>query len=134
MKRFISVVLVVVMILTVCATAFADGPFSAKGLKKGANSKTDKIAKESGNGVAAYVYVDKMSSKATYHFRVWMTANWQASEGKRLSGNNKSTSLATLRDGYDNPRLWNGEQYYLVATHSDYSKVNTASTNGTWHP
>ena len=52
MKRFISVVLVVVMILTVCATAFADeGPFSTPLLKKDKAAQSGTLQKSTKTGI-----------------------------------------------------------------------------------
>ena len=134
MKRFISVVLVVVMILTVCATAFADN-FSTPTLKKDKNCSTTPLSKTTKTGSAAKVSTSWMTSNATFHFRVWRSSTYQASNGARITGAG-SVNLTSLKDDYGNYRLRQGTNYsyFLKATHSTYSKVNEASCSGTWNP
>lgn len=131
MKRFISVVLVVVMILTVCATAFADN-FSATDVKKDKHADTLYIKKGTKTGSAANVSAS-MTNNATFHFRVWRSSSYQASEGARITGSGSAT-LRTLKDDYGNSRLRKDYKYFLRATHSTYSKVNEASCSGSWNP
>ena len=132
MKRLVSVILLVVMILTVCATAFA-ADFSTPELAKNAVKNSGNIKKTTGNGTSAKVSATMSKSKATFHFRVWKYTGWQASEGARIT-NSGSATLKTLRDGNDEPRLWKDVNYYLAATHSSQSKVNKASSSGSWNP
>ena len=136
MKRLVSVVLLVVMILTVCATAFADDHrFSTPALKKDANYSTGKFSKTTKTGSAAYVSTSSMTPNATFHFRVWRSSSYQASNGARITGEG-SANLTTLKDDYGNSRLRQGDKYsyFLKATHSTYSKVNEASCSGQWRP
>ncbi len=132
MKRLVSVILLVVMILTVCATAFA-ADFSANSVKKDNAVPTGKITKGTKTGSAAYVSTSYMTPNATFHFRVWRSSSYQASNGARITGNG-SANLTTLKDDYGNSRLRKDYDYFLKATHSTYSKVNEASCSGTWRP
>ena len=134
MKRLVSVVLLVVMILTVCATAFADHTFSTDSLAKTKANNFGNYQKTTANGTPAKVKDVSMSSKkATFHFRVWKHTGWQASEGARITGSGSAT-LKSLKDGNGEFRLWHNESYYLAATHSEKSKVNSASSSGKWVP
>ncbi len=134
MKRLVSVVLLVVMILTVCATAFA-ADFSTPTLKKDKNYSTGKLSKTTETGSAAKVSTSWMTSNATFHFRVWRSSTYQASNGARITGAG-SASLTSMKDDYGKYRLRQGSNYsyFLKATHSTYSKVNEASCGGSWNP
>ena len=139
MKRFISVILVVVMILTVCATAFA-ADFSTPTLKKDKNYSTGKLSKTTKTGSAASVTVKDMTQDtngtyATFHFRVWRSSTYQASNGDRITGKG-SASLTSMKDDYGKFRLRQGSDYsyFLKATHSTYSKLSEAKCNGSWNP
>lgn len=131
MKRFISVVLVVVMILTVCATAFAAN-LPTSSITKEDHKDTTPVSKGSKTGSAAKVSAS-MTNNATFHFRVWRSSSYQASEGARITGSGSAT-LRTLKDDYGNSRLRKDYSYFLRVTHSTYSKVNEASCSGTWNP
>ena len=135
MKRFISVVLVVVMILTVCATAFAgDHYFATEDLAKTKKNTFGNYQKTTANGTPAKVKnATVSSSKGTFHLRVWKHTGWQASEGGRITGSG-SLTLKSMKDGNNEFRLWHDESYYLAATHSEKSKVNSASCTGYWVP
>lgn len=133
MKRLVSFALAVAMLLCMVVASASAGTFSASNLAKSKASNSATETKTTGNGVSAKGTTTSMTANATFFFRVWKYTAWQASNGATVSGN-KSFTMTTLKDGNDQPRLWKGTSYYIAATHSKSSKVETASCGGTWNP
>lgn len=135
MKRILSMILAISLVLSIgLSSAFAEGYFDTVSmLAKGESRKSDTETKTTGNGVAAAGRVSGMTDGATFHFRVWKSTSWKASEGVKVTGERNFT-MATLYDGNNNPRLWKTVDYYIVATHSSASGKTSAETWGFWHP
>lgn len=134
MKRFVSMLLAVVMLLCITISSASAAGFSTPTLSKNGVYNTSAVTKTTGNGVAAGADVSGMTTNATFHFRVWKSSPvWQASDGVRKTGTGHVT-MTTLYDNYGQPRLWKEVRYYLAVTHSQYSNVSSGSTCGEWNP
>lgn len=134
MKRFVSMLLAVVMLLCIIISSASAAGFSTPTLSKNGVHNTSAVEKTTGNGVAAGADVSNMTTNATFHFRVWKSSPvWQASDGVRKTGIGHVT-MTTLYDNYGQPRLWKEVSYYLAVTHSQYSNVSSGSTCGEWNP
>lgn len=134
MKRFVSMLLAVIMLLCITISSASAAGFSTEPLAKNSAHNTSVVEKTTGNGVAAGADVSYMTPNATFHFRVWKNSPvWQASDGVRKTGIGHVT-MTTLYDGNGQPRLWKGVSYYLAVTHSQYSNVSSGSTRGEWNP
>lgn len=135
MKRFMSLFLAVFMFACLCFSSVnaQNDTFSTPMLKKSKAFNTTYMTKTTGNGVSSTVATSSMTDNAIFFFRVWKNSSWKASDGLRKSGVT-DFSLTTLYDGYGNPRLWKGVNYYLAVTHSSASNVYRACTSGEWEP
>ena len=134
MKRFVSMLLAVVILLCITISSASAAGFSTTTLSKNGVHNTPAVTKTTGNGVVAGADVSYMTPNATFHFRVWKNSPvWQASDGVRKTGIGHVT-MTTLYDKYGQPRLWKGVSYYLAVTHSQYSNVSSGSTRGEWNP
>lgn len=126
MKKILSVVLVLCLVLASCASAYATVAYTS-GIAKGNGYTTSGVVKSSGIGVNASVSILQNPGSHSIYYQVRKSSGYACTPSKNSSASSGSISLAYNLDGYGESLGRTGYSYNLRIAHRSQCTVCTST-------
>lgn len=125
MKKILSVVLLLCLVLTACTAAFAK-EFKTDSIAKGSGDTSSELVKTSGIGVNASVKIEDNSDSHSLYYQVRKPSGYACTPSKNSSASSGTISLSYNLDGYGESLGRTGYKYQLRVAHRSQCTVCTS--------